>query len=89
MSQKNNVIPFPMDRSIARLEVRKSVTESVLNYTLSNNEWDTYEFVSEDIVDLAMFGEIMSFSEIVNKRLISKLAEKISKLEIEIQVLKL
>ncbi len=89
MSQKNNVIPFPVDRSIATLEVRKSVTEAVLNYTLSNNEWDTYEFVSEDIVDLAMFGEVMNFSEIVNKRLISKLAEKISKLEIEMQVLKL
>ena len=86
----SKVIPFPNAKvsekvkQSMQLELKKNRVERDINLVMQQDSWDLYTFSADELEMLSLFGETMKFDSKVASRVITKLAEFISRMTNEL-----
>ena len=77
----NNVIVFPgtENKQVQEIEHQLSVTQNRMNTIMILNDYDKHPIDDKELMDLAEYGDVMSFASLAARRLISCLAAEVIK----------
>jgi hypothetical protein len=77
----DNVILFPgvENKQVQEIETRLSGTQIKMNTIMMLNDYDRHPIDDRDLMDLAEYGDVMSFASLAARRLISCLAAEVLK----------
>lgn len=77
----NNVILFPgvENKKVQEIEYQLSATQNKINTIMMLNDYEQHPIDDKELMDLAEYGDVMSFASLAARRLISCLAAEVIK----------
>lgn len=77
----NNVIVFPgvENKKVQEIEHQLSTTQNRINTIMMLNDYEQHPIDDKELMDLAEYGDVMSFASLAARRLISCLAAEVIK----------